>query len=148
MGSSIKIWCFILLLPFFAAIGHDFYISYVANPEQKARLESLDIDPNAYQVSDFGYLITTYAPGIYDGTRAMLGEEQFKHYADPVLRQFTFVVALVPAALFFVYLLLARLLGLPPYRGWRLGRQVPVNSQYEGVFKDHDRENKLKYKRR
>ena len=148
MGDSVKIWCFILLLPFFAAIGHDFYINYLADDEKKARLEALEIDPQAYQVSDFGYLVTTYTPEIYTIGRDQLGEDNFKEYVDPLLRQFTFVIALIPAALFYAWLVIARLFGLPPYKGWRFGKQVSGNSNYEGVFKDHDRENRMKYKRR
>lgn len=148
MGATVKLWCFILLLPFFAAIGHDFYISYMANPEKKARLEALEIDPEAYQVSDFGYLVTTYTPEVYTAVRDTLGDDTFKQFIDPVLRQFTFVVALVPAALFYIYLLIARLTGLPPYRGWRFGKPLPINTQYDGVMKDRDRENRMKYKRR
>ncbi len=148
MGGSVKLWCFILLLPFFAAISHDFYVSYMVDPEKKARLEALDIDPEAYQVSDFGYLFVTYVPDLYENSREVIGDTNWKNFVDPVLRQFTFVVGLIPVGLFLIYLALARLIGLPPYRGWRLGRQMANNSPYEGVFKDRDRDDKFKYKRR
>lgn len=148
MGGSIKIWLFVLLLPFFAAIGHDFYVSYLTDPDQKARLEALDIDPSVYQVSDFGYLIVHYLPDFYENTKAAIDETTWAKYIDPVLQQFTFVIGLVPAALFLLYLFIARMIGLPPYRGWRLGRAAPTASNYEGVFKDRDKENKFKYNRR
>lgn len=148
MSGTVKLWCFILLLPFFAAIGHDFYVNYLSDPEKKARLEALDIDPQAYQVSDLGYLATNYAPGLYNDVRGALGEANWKEYGDPVLRQFTFVAALIPAALFYIYLILARLFGLPPYQGWRFGKMKPDKGPYGGALKDFDREEKFKYKRR
>ena len=148
MGGTAKLWLFILLLPFFAAIGHDFYVNYMADPQKKARLEALDIDPEAYQISDAGYLLVTHAPSLYENMRTTMGEESWKTYMDPVLQQYTFVLALIPPALFIIYLMMAWITGLPPYRGQRLGKPINISNKYDGVFKDHDKENRLKYKRR
>ena len=148
MSGTVKLWCFILLLPFFAAIGHDFYANYLIDPQKKAKLEAFDIDPQAYQLSDLGYLLVTYVPEAYENSRLMVGEESWTKYVDPVLREFTFVVALVPAAIFYLYLILAKLFGLPPFTGVRLGRTSEPTGKYDGVFKDRDKEANFKYKRR
>jgi len=144
MSSTIKLWCFILLLPFFAAIGHDFYANYLADNQKKTKLEAFEIDPASYQISDLGYLFVTYTPDLFDAAREQVGEETWKKYADPVLRQYTFVIALVPAAIFYAYLFIARLFGLYPFGG--TFKQKRTDS--EDMFKKRDIESKFKYKRR
>lgn len=115
MSDGVKLWCFLLLLPFFTVIGHDFYANYLADARGKARLEAFDIDPQSYQVSDFGYVILKHAPALHDAVRENLDPAQWDAYVDPLLRQYSFIVALAPAILFYLYLILARIIGLPPF---------------------------------
>ena len=147
MSSSVKVLCFIVLLPFLAAIGHDFYVNYMATPEQKTKLSNLEIDPSKYMSSDFGYLLNKYAPDTMEMARDHISPDTWKYNIDPILRQDTFIVALAPAVLFYIYLLIAFVTGIPPYRGRRFGKQA-VTSNYEGVFKNRDQSNQMKYKRR
>lgn len=115
MSDGVKLWFFLLLLPFFAAVGHDLYASYYVPEEQRARVEALDIDPSVYQISDFGYIFVTYTPEYYENARAAVGEEKWTSWVDPVLRLYTIVVALVPLALFVVWLLIARIFDIWPF---------------------------------
>lgn len=109
MKEGAKRWCFILLIPFFLAIGHDLYANYYLNLEQKTRLEAFEIDPTAYQGSDLGYLFMKYTPEALETTRNAMGEEQWRRWVDPILRLYTFVIALVPAIIFFIWLIVSRL---------------------------------------
>lgn len=116
MSDNIKIVCFILLLPFFAAIGHDFYANYMADEQKKARLEALDIDPKTYQVSDLGYVFITYTPALFETVRDSVQPANWERLVDPVLRTYTFLVALVPAALFFLWLFISRIFDIWPFQ--------------------------------
>lgn len=115
MSDSVKLWCFLLLIPFFGAIGHDLYANYYKNDENRARLEAFDIDPTAYQGSDLGYLFVTYTPDFYENARGTIGEKFWTKWIDPVLRLYTFVVALIPATLFFIWLLISRIFDIWPF---------------------------------
>jgi len=145
MSGNVKIVCFLLLIPFFAAIGHDLYLAYFDDPAKVAKIEALQIDPKDYQVSDAGYLLKEYAPGFYDSARQSIGEETWLRYIDPVLQQYTFVVALVPAVLFYLYLLFAFVLGLPPFATGKYNKgKAPNMDGYER----RNTETTFKYKRK
>ena len=117
MSDGVKLWCFLLLIPFFLAVGHDVYVNYLSTPEQKTRLEAFEIDPKAYQSSDFGYILINYTPNYYENIRAVVGEPTWVKWVDPILRLYTFVVALVPALLFFIWLLISRIFDIWPFSG-------------------------------
>lgn len=143
MSGTIKLWCFLLLLPFIAAMGHDFYANYLSDNDKKAKLEALDINPEEYQASDAGWLFLTYTPDLYEMARDTAGEEIWKNKIDPVLRQNTYVLALIPAALFYIYLILARIIGFYPF-----GRGFNQKTQKADIFQKHEIGSKYKYKRR
>ncbi len=115
MSNSAKLLCFLLLLPFFATVAHDFYASNKLNASNKMRLEIYDIDPKAYQASDFGYILSTYTPAPFQMAKDMIGERDWNVWVDPVLRIYTFVIALIPAVLFFVWLVISRIFDIWPF---------------------------------
>lgn len=144
MSDGAKLWCFLLLIPFFLAIGHDLWANYYSTPEQKTRLESFEIDPHAYQGSDLGYLLVTYTPSAYESARTMIGEDFWVKWIDPVLRLYTFVVALLPFMLFAVWLLISRIFDIWPFAGIGKTRTAPAPDMYE----NRNRGTQFKYKRR
>jgi len=145
MSGGIKLLCFLLLFPFFAAIGHDIYSAYYSDPDKVAKLEALDIDPKDYQVSDAGYMLLQYAPEFYEESRMAIGEQSWMRYIDPVLKQYTFVVALIPAVLFYLYLLFAFVLGMPPFSSGKFNKKnMPDMDTYER----RNTETTFKYKRK
>jgi hypothetical protein len=146
MSDKVKLWCFLLLLPFFAAIGHDLYVNFYMNKENKARLEAFEIDPTAYQGSDFGYLFIKYVPGFYEMSRDMIGESFWTKWIDPVLRLYTFVVALIPATAFFIWLLFARIFDLWPYASGGGGKRADAGE--DGFGRRGATDTTFKYKRR
>ena len=117
MSDTVKLWCFLLLLPFFAVVGHDLYANYLSDESKIAKLEAYDIDPASYQGSDLGYLIVKYAPGAYEYGKELVGEPNWNKWIDPILRLYSFVVALVPALLFFIWLLISRIFDIWPFSG-------------------------------
>ncbi|MFA5592942.1 MAG: hypothetical protein WC989_06490 [Micavibrio sp.] len=117
MSGSVKLWCFILLLPFFAAVGHDFYANFLATHEQKTRLEAFEIDPKAYQGSDFGYILVKYAPNQFYAVREVVPKSFWEKWIEPVLHLYSFVVALFPAFLYFIWLLFCRIFDRGPFAG-------------------------------
>lgn len=145
MSGGIKLFCFLLLLPFLAAIGHDLYAAYYSDPEKVAKLEALDIDPQSYQVSDAGYLLVHYAPKFYEDARLTVGEETWVKYLDPILKQYTFVVALIPAVIFYLYLLFAFVLGIPPFSSGKFNKKTLPN---QDSYERRNTETTFKYKRK
>lgn len=143
MSDGAKLWCFLLLIPFFLVIGHDIWANYYSTDEQKAKLEAFDIDPSAYQVSDFGYLLVTYTPGFYENARTVVGEDVWVKWIDPVLRLYTFVVALVPFAVFALWLFISRIFDIWPFSETRKIKKSPDNT-----YEQRERGTQFKYKRR
>ena len=123
MSDGAKFWCFLLLIPFFLSIGHDLWANYGAGG--KMRLEAFEIDPQAYQGSDLGYLFVRYMPGTYEKARTIAGEEFWLKWVDPVLRLYTFVVALVPFTLFAIWLLIARIFDIGAFSDPGPARRAP-----------------------
>lgn len=143
MSDGVKLWIFILLLPFFAALGHDIWANYLIDEEKRAAVEALEIDPTAHQVSDLGYIFTTYTPEFYQGARDSIDPGTWEVFIDPVLEQYTMLVALLPLALFLVYLGIARVANLPPF-----ANTVRVRKGTAPDILDKRSENRLKYKKR
>lgn len=149
MSDGVKLWCFLLLIPFFAAVGHDLYANFYKNEEMKTRLESFEIDPKAYQGSDVGYLLVTYTPGFYEAARTTVGEENWVKWVDPLLRLYTFVIALVPATLFFIWLLISRIFDIWPFSAAAGGRVPRGGKRNAGdVLDKRNAQMQFKYKRR
>lgn len=146
MSDTVKLWCFLLLLPFFLVVGHDLYANYLSDADKKARLEAFDIDPNAYQSSDLGYLVVKYIPSVYENGTSLIGEANWAKWIDPVLRLYSFVVALAPALLFFVWLLISRIFDIWPFSG-----SLPSGRGEKDVYgrkKNAAPAGQFKYKRR
>ncbi|PZO84825.1 MAG: hypothetical protein DI626_08000 [Micavibrio aeruginosavorus] len=156
MSNSAKLLCFLLLLPFFATIAHDFYASNKLNASNKMRLEIYDIDPKAYQASDFGYVLSTYTPAPFQMAKDMIGERDWNVWVDPVLRIYTFVIALIPAVIFFIWLVISRIFDIWPFakdggnsRFRDTSEPVTNRSDLTGRGSIFDKKNKqMTYKRR
>lgn len=148
MSDGARLWCFLLLIPFFATLGHDLWANYYANEEQKTRLEAFEIDPTAYQGSDLGYLLVAYVPEIYEAAREMVGQDNWAKWVDPILRLYTFVVALIPPILFFIWLLISRIFDLWPFAGAAPPPSSRGKSASKDMFEKRNSETQFKYKRR
>lgn len=154
MNDGVKVWIFLLLLPFLAAIGHDLYASYYAAEEERTKLvEYYDIDPGAFKISDAGYLLVTYAPDAYNTLRESVGPERWMKWVDPILRLYSFVVALIPLAVFLTWLLISRILDIWPFMGnvARAHRRTPAapksSDRLNQISKRNNEKGKFKYKR-
>lgn len=115
MGGGFKFLCLLLIAPFLAAISHDIYASYFIDSATRDLLYSGSIELKKYQISDLGYILLHYAPGFYRELRLIVGEETWILYVDPLLQQYSFLVALIPIAIFSLYLLVAAALQLWPF---------------------------------
>lgn len=113
MSSGAKLLCFLLLIPFFLAMGFDLYVNSGVAPGEVPKLETIDL--SNFQSSDLGYLIVTYQPELYDIAKLSISEQGWAKWVDPILRMNTYMVALFPLALFAVWLLIARVLGVWPF---------------------------------
>ncbi len=151
MAGSAKLWCFILLLPLFAVLGHDIYGNYFQTPEkQMAFLQTLDFNPDDYHASDLGYLFVTYAPQTFDLLRDMVGRDNWAGWVDPVLQMRSYIVALVPPGLFAVWLLIARIFEVWPCSGGRIKRvqSAEMAAISKSFYDKRDKGVKFNFKRR
>lgn len=149
MSDTIKLWCFILLIPFLAAIGHDIYANYYKNEENRAKIEAMEIDPSTYQGSDLGYLLVTYTPELYENSKVALGQENWTAWVDPVLQLYTWIVALIPLAVFLTWLLIARIFDIWPYADYSAKNSAPNGRRNDPLDKrSSNTATKFKYKRR
>ena len=145
MSSRLKFWCIVLMLPVFGAITHDAYHSYFSTQEKQRKVQALQINPKSYQVSDFGYMILTYLPEVYESARKATGEQNWQKWVEPVLKQYTVVVLLIPNVLLWIYLGLARVVGLPPFR---FVMDEQETSRKRDPLDKRTRSNTMKYNRR
>jgi len=115
MGSRLKTFYIILLLPFLLVIGHDVYANFFSDAMKQKKLENLRMDPNSFQFSDAGYLWVTYFPDSYINARRSMSGLNWETYIDPILETPSAIVAILPAAFIYTLLMAAWVLGLWPF---------------------------------
>jgi len=91
-----RILLFVLILPFFAAVGHDIYINHFSDDDKIRDVKRLNIDVEGFQVSDLGWVWQEYSADSYDTVRASIDPEKWEADIDPVLEMPTMVVAIIP----------------------------------------------------
>lgn len=101
---GLSILCFLLVLPIFAALGHDIYVTYQDQDFSKTMM-----------FSDVGYLWTNYEPDTYQWAQKNVDQDIWDKYLTPLLEQTSVLVASVPAVVGFSILLILRLFNLPPF---------------------------------
>jgi len=124
MGSRLKTFYLLLLLPFLLVIGHDVYANYFSDVMKQKKLENLRVDPNSFQFSDAGYLWVTYFPDNYINARKSMSGDTWETYIDPVLETPSAIVAILPAAFIYALLMAAWALGI-----WPFNHRRPIPSQ-------------------
>ena len=156
MQANIKLWSFIVLLPLIAAISFDLYVNFYKDEENRAKIEAMDIanippiNPSEeYRASDFGYLLVKYIPSVYEGLRGMYDEATWRQWVDPILRLYTVVVAAIPAAAFFLCLLVFQgLKKLPDILGKKKGYKNDKKFMKNDPLDKRSKSEPFKYKRR
>ena len=143
MSSGLKIFAFLLFLLPLAALGHDAYYAYYSDDEKREAAEALEIDPQAFRLSDAGYLWRTYSPGTFEGARESVSPGLWTAYVDPVLEQAAVLVAAVPVFLLFCFTGLRGLVRRGQSR--RVPRAAPESY---GVYDKQTKGQQMKYKRR
>jgi len=133
MPGAAKMLLFVLLLPFFAALGHDVYINYFSDDDKIKEFKKLQIDPEDFKISDLGWVWQHYSPDTLETAKDTVGADEWKEKYDPILQKPTMVVGLVPAAIGAGYLLIAFVLGIWPFI--RFAKQRQEDSANYGVYK-------------
>lgn len=145
MSAGAKTFIFILLLPFFAALGHDVYHSYFSSDEKIKQIERLNIEPDNFQMSDVGWLWQEYAPNSMQSARDMIEPEAWSAQLDPFLQMTSMVAALIPFGVGLIYLALAFILGVWPFS--RFGATRREKSNDYAVY-EHAKEKSFKFKKK
>ena len=91
-----RIFLFVLLLPFFAALGHDVYVNHLSDDKKIRELKRFQVDVEEFQVSDLGWVWKEYAPDSFDTFRASIDPDKWNEDIDPVLQMPTMVVSILP----------------------------------------------------
>lgn len=91
-----RIFLFVLLLPFFAALGHDVYVNHLSDDKKIRELKRFQVDVEEFQVSDLGWVWKEYSPDSFDTFRASIDPDKWNEDIDPVLQMPTMVVSILP----------------------------------------------------
>ncbi len=146
MSSSGKIFLFILLLPFFAALGHDVYYSYFSDDQKIKQIERMNIDPDAFKVSDTGWIWQTYSPDTMEQSRNAIEPAIWAEKIDPILQYPTMVIALIPFAIGIIFCIFALILGVWPFT--RVGTRFSNEQADEYAVYKHAKGKSTKYSRK
>jgi hypothetical protein len=130
---GLHLLCFILFLPLAAAVGHDLYMAYNANQAGS---------PVAFQLSDLGWLWTTYAPENFQWVKSNADSDFWVRYIDPILEQPAALVAAVP----FVLSLIAVIAGKFVATGQGLFFRRGSDGNFS--FREGEEKKRAKYKRK
>jgi len=101
---GIVVLCFLLVLPIFAALGHDIYVTY----------QEQDFTQRM-KFSNVRYLWSNYEHDTYEWAEKNIEPETWSNLVAPVLDQKSVIIAGVPALVIFSLLLILRLFQLPPF---------------------------------
>ncbi|MCI5060141.1 MAG: hypothetical protein MRY79_03615 [Alphaproteobacteria bacterium] len=145
MSQSLKNFLFVLLVPFFFAVGHDVYVNYFSTDEKIAEIKALRANPQDFLVSDLGWVWSEYSPATMRGARDAITHEAWRAQIDPILRLPTMVVASFPFFLGSVYSLMAFVLGVWPFaRHSKIGSH---KSDEYAVYR-HAKSSNMKFKKK
>lgn len=96
MSDGSKLLLFILLIPFFLAMGHDVYYNYFSNPKKIEKSTTIGVDPAEFRATDMGWVVIEYSPGTFKAIKHGSPEFVWKNIIDPIFRLPTMVVGLIP----------------------------------------------------
>lgn len=142
MHNTLKKLAFIFLIPFLAALGYDLYNNFYVSPENIAKLESLTLDPSMVKPMDFGYLLLQYVPDALNSLRSATSPEIWIRFINPVLEQYTTVLAAIPLIFIMILMVLESIID---YVRLRLGKTGHLKSfESKGLEKNKTFEYKRK----
>lgn len=144
MPSAAKMLLVILSIPLLVAVGHDIYINYFSSDERIREVKNLQIDPEAFMMSDLGWVWQQYSPSTMEAARDMTPPETWKGDIDPILQLSSIVAAAAPPVLGIVFLAITFLIGIWPFS--RFGNQQKADKKGYGVY-DKAKTHQVKYKR-
>ena len=145
MPSSVKIFLFITLLPFFAAVGHDVHLNFLSDEEKIKQVQNLRVDPEDFIASDMGWVWNHYHPTSMAMARDGVEPEIWKQKVDPILQLPTMVVGFIPFFIGCVFLLLTFVLGVWPFS--RYGK-IRKSSEADFAVYKHAKTNAAKYSKK
>ena len=138
---------FILLIPAFIALGHDFYLFY--NEHLNPGFFSIDLLKEEFKFSALGYIWTTYDEASYKTVVQSMAPEDWAQI-DKFLTYKAFFVALAFAAAILGLLFIIGLLGKGPFAGENTGSssgKVKKSKEPES-FRSGTKSKKISYKRK
>ncbi len=115
MSGGGKIFLFILLLPFLAVLGHDVYYNYFSDDDKIKKVERLQIDTEAFEISDLGWIWNNYSPNTMEMSRDNIDPAIWKEKIDPTLQYPAIMIAIIPFGIGLIFCLIARVLGVWPF---------------------------------
>lgn len=133
MPNAAKNLLLILLIPFLLAAGHDIYLNYFSDDEKIREVKNLQINPKEFMLSDMGWIWQEYSPGSMEILRDMVSKESWTENFDPVLKQPTMLVTIVPFLCGVIALLFAFILGIWPFS--RFGQKRREDKAGYGIYK-------------
>jgi hypothetical protein len=116
MPSNVKLFLFILAMPFLAAVAHDVYLNNFSSPEKIAQVKRLNIDPDNFEMTDLGWVWLKYSPESYQVIREAVSSYNWKDYISPALSMSTIIISSIPLIFGLIVTILMWLFGIGPFK--------------------------------
>jgi len=147
MSNRVKSFLFILLIPFFFALGHDVYLNYFSDDTKIEKIKALEVEPKGFNTTDFGWVWVNYSKESFDLTRNNVSTETWRNVVSPLLKMKTMLVGAIPYFIGLVYLLLAWIIGIWPFAHLNRFKSFGGSKgKSKGVYKNA-KASRTKYKR-
>ena len=146
MPSSVKLFLFILALPFIMAVAHDAHLNFMSTPEKMNEFKSLRIDPDKFEATAIGWIWTQYSPGTYKMAQDATSEDTWRGYIVPILKMKAIIVTLAPFVIGVFITLILWLFGIGPFK--HLNRFKSFKAKKEYSVYSNEKTNKVKYGRK
>ena len=122
MPNGVKIFCFLILLPALAALGHDVYFSYSDAKIKKVDdlgdvQKSLEKAEAHFTFSELGWLWQEYSLPTHNAVKKYFDEQTWNKKVAPALETPAVLALAVPAGISYIVLALLWVLGVWPFAG-------------------------------
>lgn len=121
--KTILITFLVLITPALAALGHDFYLYYTADPDLE----------RPFYLADIGWIWVTYHEQSHNDAVDFVGKEMWAEFIAPIMNQPAAILLSIPAFAIFLTMFVLKMFGIGPYEGegvlYSKAKKVPVSKK-------------------
>lgn len=145
MPPAAKNLLLIVLIPLILAAGHDIYLNYFSDNAKIQEIKNLDIDLSYFMMSDLGWIWQNYSPSSMEAVKETVAPETWETAINPVLKQTSILVAIVPFLASLAFLGLTFLMGIWPFS--KHGKLRKEKRDGYGVYRNAKEKTKVTFRK-